>query len=103
MLQEKFIIPLVLKEYCTKSTGLKENSHRYWLNKKYCDPYESTKEIFKNVPPVRISEKVWRESVLSRTTTEFLLRKKFTYYIIKFLECLLACNVDLYMLFSIGF
>ena len=84
MLQAKFIIPLVLKEYCMKSIGHKENSHRYQLTKRYGDPYESTEEILKNVPLITISEKVWREFVLSQATTDFLVRKKFTYYIIKF-------------------
>jgi len=86
MLQAKFTIPHVLKEYCMKSIGHKANSHRYQLSKKYCDPYESTEERLKNVPPIRISETVWREFVLSRATTEFLVSKKFTYYIIKFLR-----------------
>ena len=103
MLQEKFIIPLVLNEYCMKSIGHKEKIHRYQLTKKYFDPYDSIEERLKNVPPIRISEKVWREFVLSRATTKFLVRKKFTYYIIKFLECLLGCNVELYMLFSIDY
>ena len=84
MLQEKFIMPPVLKEYCMNSIGHKANSHRYQLTKKYCDPYESIEKILKNVPPIRISETVWREFVLSRDTTKFLVRKKFTYYIIKF-------------------
>ena len=43
----------------------KANSHRYRLTKKYCDPYESTKERIKNVPPIRISETVWKEFILS--------------------------------------
>ena len=84
MLQEKFIIPPGLKEYCMKSIGHKENSHRYRLTKKYCDPYESIEERLKNIPPIRIGETVWREFVLSRATTKFLVSKKFTYYIIKF-------------------
>ena len=61
----KFTIPPVLKEYCMKSIGHKENNHRYRLTKKYYDPYESTEERLKNVPPIRISEKVWREFILS--------------------------------------
>ena len=82
MLQEKFTIPPVLKEYCMKSIGHKENSHRYRLTKKYRDPYEE--ERLKNVPPISLSETVWRKFVLSQATTEFLVSKMFTYYIIKF-------------------
>ena len=67
-----------------KSIDHKENSHRYQLTKKYYDTYESTEERLKNVPPIRISETLWREFVPSQATTEFLVRKKFTYYIIKF-------------------
>ena len=84
MLQEKFTIPSVLKEYSMKSIGHKAKIHRYALTKKNCDPYESKKERLKNVPPIRISETVWREFILSRATTKFLVSKKFTYYIIKF-------------------
>ena len=67
-----------------KSIGHKENSHRYRLTKKYYDPYQSTEERLTCFPPIRISEKVWREFVLSWATTKFLVSKKFTYYIIKF-------------------
>ena len=84
LLQAKFIIPPVLKEYYMKSIGHKENNHRYRLTKKYCDPYDLIEEILKNVPPIKKSETMWREFVLSRATIEFLVRKKFTYYIIKF-------------------
>ena len=84
MLQEKFTIPLVLKKYCMKTIGHKEKSHRYRLTKNSCDPYESIEERLKIVPPIRISEIVWREFVLSQATTEFLVSKKFTYYVIRF-------------------
>ena len=75
MLQAKFTIPHVLKEYCMKSIGHKAKNHRYMLTKKYYDPYESTEEILKNVSPIRISETVWREFVLSRATIDILVSK----------------------------
>lgn len=77
MLQSRFIIPPILKDYCMHSIGHKENNHRHRLAKTYCDPLESNEERLKIVPPIRISETIWREFVLSRSTIEFQVSKMF--------------------------
>jgi len=72
-------MPTILKDYCLHSIGHKEISHRHRLTKNYCDLYESSEEILKNIPPIKTNEIVWREFVLSRSIVEFHVSKKSPY------------------------